>query len=117
MNNNQSFDDVRYLIASPAPEPEGTRLANLQQSHKTARWHISIEPHITVIAPGQARIAPSAAVRLFQELTLPSAAPIITLERLESFHTRNQTTLYLAPSPAGWLNQLHGTVLRAAGDW
>ena len=105
------------MVAIPVPDPLSTTLAELQQTYRNQRWHITIVPHITIIAPGYAAIGPEQATALFQNLELPNNPPMIRLKGINRFRSRKQSVLYLEPSESDWLAEIHQTTSLMAPAW
>lgn len=110
-------EETKYMVAIPVPDPLSSTLAELQQAYRNQRWHITIVPHITIIAPGYAAIGPEQAIALFQNLELPKNPPMIRLQGINHFHSRKQSVLYLEPSESDWLAEIHQTTSLMAETW
>lgn len=105
------------MVAIPIPEPLTAILVDLQQSYHNKRWHITIEPHITIISPGLAKVGLDQAVELFRLIDIHQAPPTIQLSGINRFHSRKQNALYLGTSQTDWLAEVNQLLTAEAEAW
>jgi 2'-5' RNA ligase len=105
--------DMRYLAAIMVPEPQRAQLLELQHRYRPARWHVSLDPHITLLPPSDAHLEPAAAIRAFEALA-PSLDFVVTARQLGRFDHPNSHVLYLAAEPAMQLRDLSQHLYQAA---
>jgi 2'-5' RNA ligase len=104
---------MRYLVAIMVPEPYRTRLRQLQAQHGPKRWHLTLDPHITLLPPSEAHLEPAAAVRAFEALA-PTLSLQITAQQLGRFDHPDSHVLYLAAEPVHQLRDLSQHLYQAA---
>lgn len=65
---------LRYLIAAPVDDIESVEFVKLRDKYRTyaPKWHITLDPHITIVRPSPAKVDIDQAIELFKVANMPS---------------------------------------------
>ena len=107
---------ILYLVAIKVPAPYKEQLQTLQASLRPAEWRITMEPHITLLAPGRPLCDPEEAVTQFRILRLAIPPFTITSSRTTMFERRHHSTVILEVHPKPALKLLVSKLV-AASTW
>jgi 2'-5' RNA ligase len=103
------------MVAILIPEPTRSRLMDIQNQLKPEAWRITMDPHITLLAPDRPKLPTEEVARSFSNLSLPHRFSISTSGLLHV--TRHQRhTLVLSVAPLDRLHELYGMVVSSC-DW
>jgi 2'-5' RNA ligase len=90
---------IRYMVAILIPEPAATELRHVQDSFRPPQWRITMDPHITLLAPDHPKVSADEAAAAFEARGLSKPAFDITAANINGFRRRRHTTLVLEASP------------------
>jgi 2'-5' RNA ligase len=65
---------MKFLVAIMVPSPWREQIKALQLAHRSPRWKISLEPHITILPPAESRLELDQANEMFAHAQI-SLAP------------------------------------------
>lgn len=102
---------MRYFVAIPIPEPGRSRLLGIKAQFRPAGWRDTMDPHITILAPGRPAQDPDEASKTFASSGLEVPSFHIFAHRLQRFTRHRRHTLVLAPDNPDALTNLFIAVL------
>jgi 2'-5' RNA ligase len=105
---------IKYLVSLPIPEPAESLIADIKSSLKPLEWRDTMDPHITVLAPGDPLLSEDEAAKAFRKACAGLHGISIGATQLRHFARRNHRTIYLKPMPAKPLQSLFETLLDQA---
>lgn len=108
---------LSYLAALPVPPPLGDELAQLQDRLRPVGWRITIGPHVTLVAPGQAKVGLLAAAQLFSQAMQGVGGLSLTYPALGSFRRRGLVTIFMKPVASPELYELQRKLEIVAASW
>lgn len=98
---------MKLLVAILVPQPAAGQITALQAKYGPSRWHIRIDPHITLIPPAEPIVGEEEAVNAFERLALGMEAFKVRCAGFGHFGTQ---TIYSRVESTQELTELWHTI-------
>ena len=89
---------LRYLIATPINDDESVGFVKLRDKYKSyaPKWHITLDPHITIVRPSPAQVSLDMAIELFELSNMPKEFRV-NFSEFDAFLSPDSCCVYAKP--------------------